>query len=125
MAAAMPIMLTAGVLALGAGVLVFTQNVDTEARRLDELRTAVAAAHAETARLRAELAYHQRPAYLAGYADALGLVPARPSQLAGLDDLPVRPEAGASNERIIALPSGAITTLQRRPAAPVLVGLAP
>ena len=125
MAAALPIVVAAGVLVLGAGVLVFTQHVDAEARRLQALRAAVVTAHEETARLRAELAYHQRPAYLLGFADALGLVPARPAQLVDLETLAARPAGGDAREQVIALPSGALTTLRRRPATPILVGLAP
>ncbi|MFP4271239.1 MAG: hypothetical protein ACLFTL_11820, partial [Alphaproteobacteria bacterium] len=78
-----------------------------------------AEARAATARLEAELAYHQRPAYLARFAEALGLVPARPAQLARMDDVPHRPVPVAEGEPaplLVALPSGERVGLARRPA---------
>ncbi len=115
----------AGVLALGAGVMVFKQQVDAEERRLVELRRTLATAQAETGRLTAELAYHRRPGYLAGFADQLGLVPASPRQFVTLDALAVRPEGTTEGLAIIALPSGGLATVKRRPTATQLVGLAP
>ena len=119
------IVAVAGVLALGAGVMVFKQQVDAEERRLVELRRTLVAAQAETGRLTAELAYHRRPAYLASFADSIGLVPAGPRQFVDLDALAPRPNGAAADVAIIALPSGGLATLQRRPAATQLVGLDP
>ncbi len=107
------------VLSLGTGVMVFKENVDHERQRLAVLERDLAEARAATARLEAELAYHQRPAYLARFAEALGLVPARPAQLARMDDVPHRPVPVAEGEPaplLVALPSGERVGLARRPA---------
>jgi len=106
------------VLSLGTGVMVFKENVDHERRRLAGLERELAAAEAATARLEAELAYHGRPAYLARFADTLGLVPARPTQLVELDAVPRRPAPLAAGEPaplLVALPSGRRIGLARRP----------
>jgi hypothetical protein len=107
------------VLSLGTGVMVFKQNVDHERQRLARLERELAEARAATARLEAELAYHRRPAYLTRFADALDLVPAKPTQLAELDDVPRRPTPVVEGEPaplLVALPSGARVGLARRPA---------
>ncbi|TVQ37060.1 MAG: hypothetical protein EA356_04615 [Geminicoccaceae bacterium] len=120
-----PVLGISCVLAIGAGVLVFKQQVDAEERRLAELRRAVAVAQAETGRLQAELAYHQRPTYLAGFAEALGIVPTSPQHLVRVDTLPPRPDGEAAGVAIIALPSGGLATVRRRPALAQYVVLVP
>jgi hypothetical protein len=117
-----------GVLALGASVMVFKQHVDADERRLEELRGALAAAEADTARLTAELAYHQRPAYVMGFADRLGLTPANVHQTTALAALPPRPDLGPDRPdglALVALRSGALVTIRRRPDPLQIVGLAP
>ncbi|NBB70978.1 MAG: hypothetical protein GVY33_11755 [Alphaproteobacteria bacterium] len=107
------------VLSLGTGVMVFKENVDHERQRFARLERELAAAEAATARLQAELAYHQRLAYLARFARALGLVPARPTQLVELEAVPRRPAPLAAGEPaplLVALPSGRRIGLARRPA---------
>lgn len=109
-----------GVLALGSGVMVFKQSVEHERKRLAEITAALEDASARTRALRAELAFHRRPAYLAAFADELDLVPATPRHMASLDALPARPERDAEPGDpapvLVALPSGQRTTLMRRPA---------
>lgn len=109
-----------GVLALGSGVMVFKQSVEHERERLAEISAALRDASAQTRALRAELAFHRRPTYLAGFADELGLVPATASRIAALDALADRPahggEPGDPAPMLVALPSGQRTTLMRRPA---------
>lgn len=105
-------------LGVGSGVMVFKHHVDEERRVLAQLRTELRDAEVLEARLRAELAYHRRPAYLERFAPPLGLVPADPTHLlraADLDDWPVADEM-AEDAWIIALPSGQRTLLLRRPA---------
>ena len=107
------------VLSLGTGVMVFKGNVDHERQRLAALGRDLAEARAATARLEAELAYHRRPAYLTRFADALGLMPARPTQLVQMRDVPRRPVPVAEGEPaplLVALPSGERVGLARRPA---------
>jgi hypothetical protein len=107
------------VLSLGTGVMVFKQNVDHERQRLAGLEQELAEAHAATARLRAELAYHRRPSYLARFAEPLGLQPAQPTQMVDLADVPIRPAPVAEGEPpplLVALPSGERVGLARRPA---------
>jgi hypothetical protein len=107
------------VLSIGTGVMVFKENVDHERQRLAGLERELAEARAAAARLEAELAYHQRPAYLTRFADALGLVPAPPTRLVALDEVPVRPAPVAAGEPaplLVALPSGERVGLARRPA---------
>ncbi len=107
------------VLSSGTGVMVFKENVDHERQRLARLERELTEARAATARLQAELAYHRRPAYLADFAGALSLVPARPTQLARMSDVPRRPVPVAAGEpapRLVALPSGERVGLARRPA---------
>ena len=116
------------VIALGAGVLVFKQHVDAEERRLAQLQRELAAAETLTGQLLAELAYHRRPAYVLGFADALGLAPASTKQITALSALPPRPivtERDGTMPTLVALPSGAFVTLRRRPEPLQLVGLAP
>jgi hypothetical protein len=107
------------VLSLGTGVMVFKQNVDHERQRLARLEQELGEARAATARLRAELAFHRRPAYLARFAEPLGLVPARPTQLVDMAGVPSRPAPVAEGEpapALVALPSGERVGLARRPA---------
>jgi predicted RNase H-like nuclease (RuvC/YqgF family) len=107
------------VVGLGTGVMVFKQNVDHERQRVARLERELAEAEAATARLRAELAYHRRPAYLTRFAGHLGLVPATPTQLTTVEALAPRPAPVAVGEPapvVVALPSGGRTTLARRPA---------
>ncbi len=107
------------VLGLGSAVMVFKQSVDVERERLGRLADDLEAAEARAAQLRAELAYHRRPDYLATFADRLGLVPGEPVQLTTVDALPHRPEAEAGDSIarpfLVALPSGRRITLLRRP----------
>ncbi len=107
------------VLSLGTGVMVFKQNVDHERQRLARLEQELVEARARQARLRAELAFHHRPAYLARFAAPLGLVPARPTQLTDPAGVPRRPAPVAEGEPapwLVALPSGERVGLARRPA---------
>lgn len=111
-----------GVIALSAAVMVFKQHVDAEERRLDQLQRDLAAAEVMTGQLTAELAYHQRPAYLAGFAGSLGLAPATPQQLTSLARLPARPDPALALA-LVALPSGGHVTIRRRPEPLQMVGL--
>jgi hypothetical protein len=107
------------VLSIGTGVMVFKENVDHARQRLAALERELAEAHAATARLKAELAYHQRPPYLTRFAEPLGLVPARATQLGGFAEVPRRPSPLAEGEPaplLVALPSGERVRLARRPA---------
>lgn len=104
------------VVALGAGVVVLKETVDNDRDYLRSLRLQLIESRAETQRLRAEYAFHQRPDYLKSYAGALGLVPleaARQRAAVGLMDRPDG-EGDATFVGLIALPSGELVALRRR-----------
>lgn len=81
------------------------------------LRTAVAAEQNALVRLRAEWAALNQPARLARLAaDHLRLEPARPGQIAGIDDIPLRADLELIELRLQArLPSGGEVPLRLKP----------
>ncbi len=106
------------VLGIGGGVMVFKHHVDEQRQDVARLESALRQERETGARLRAELAYHHRPAYLQRLATPLGLVPATPQQMVRPEELPKLPVADEDRKRdrwLVVLPSGARVVLARRP----------
>lgn len=107
-------------LGLACGVYSLKDEVQQLERRLQGVRTMIAAEQAHLERLRTEWAMLNQPSRIARLAEQhLDLVPAEPTQIMAIADLPSRSQLFlASRSWQAELPSGGTVTLRFKPQGP-------